>query len=220
MSQSLPKLTASHLAFSYGDRAILTDLSVKLHPGELTAIIGPNGSGKSTLLGLLAGYLKPTAGTLVRSGTTALVLQRPNPAPGLLLSARDAVAMGLWGLPTPRREANRRITEALSRVDLLEKARKPFASLSGGQQQRALLAQALVRQADILLLDEPTTGIDVQNQQVLQRLLKEEALRGAAIGLVTHNPQAAAQADAVLDLSSSTPQLCHQSETLRMDQVI
>lgn len=190
------------VCFSYDRTDVLHAVTVELAPGEVTAIAGSNGSGKSTLVEVIAGVLRPRRGHVERSGDLALVVQRPDAPETLPLSAGDVVAMGARRRGPRVDRAGRRaaVTAALSRVAAADLASRPFAMLSGGQKQRVLLAQAIVRAPDVLLLDEPASGLDGASIDRVSAILAEEAARGAVVACVTHDDRAIATADRVIRL--------------------
>ena len=189
-------LEVTHVDHSFGSHRVLRDVSVELEFGAVTAITGPNGAGKSTLLEILAGVLTPLAGQVTAVRPAALVVQRTTTPDLLPLTAFDVVSMGTWAsraLRTSslrRLERRRALSGALPRVGLAHRADRSFPALSGGQRQRVLLAQAIVRNASILLLDEPTTGLDANSREQTRAILAEEAARGAAVAVVTHDTEA------------------------------
>lgn len=199
-------LEATHVDHSFGSHRVLCDVSVELEFGAVTAITGPNGAGKSTLLEILAGVLTPLAGQVTAVRPAALVVQRTTTPDLLPLTAFDVVSMGTWAsraLRTSslrRPERRRAISGALHRVGLAHLADRSFTALSGGQRQRVLLAQAIVRNASILLLDEPTTGLDANSREQTRAILAEEAARGAAVAVVTHDTEAIEVADTTVRL--------------------
>lgn len=201
MSSQQLAIQAHNVHFSYNSQPILFDIHLSARSGEILALTGANGSGKSTLLGLLAGYLKPTRGSIQRSNNVALVVQQAQSPTALPLTARDVVRMGTWRAGQQKNESDRRINHALERVGMLNFSQARFTDLSGGQQQRVILAQSLVQQAKILLLDEPDSGLDQENRLLIKQILREEAQRHAAIVLVTHDPITAQCADESLELS-------------------
>ncbi|WP_159501387.1 zinc ABC transporter ATP-binding protein AztA [Microbacterium sp. 18062] len=200
------------------DAAALDDVSVRidgatvLHPldlaiqrGGLTVITGPNGAGKTTLLETVAGVRKPATGVVRRLGFVAFVPQRAAIPSALPLTVREVVEMGVWGsvggwrlLGRAGRVAVATAAEALGIERLM---RRPFAELSGGQRQRALLAQALARRADLLLLDEPTTGLDDDSARRIQDAMDAETARGAAVLCVSHDRGLCARASRVIRLA-------------------
>ncbi len=191
-------------AVRLGGRAIWSDLSLSVARGEFVAILGPNGAGKSTLIRTVLGLL-PLAGgrasVLGRSPGQAnerigYLPQRRNFDEGTRIRGVDIVRLGLdgarWGIPIPRlpsraREAAR-IAEVIKLVGATGYARKPIGELSGGEQQRLLIAQALVRRPELLLLDEPLDSLDLPNQAavatLVRRICREE---NVAVLLVAHD---------------------------------
>ncbi len=201
-SPTLDAIRAHDLCYAHDGRDVLHGVSVALRRGTVTAVAGPNGAGKSTLVELLAGVRPPRRGVVQRDGTLALVVQRPVAPDTLPVTVHDVVSMGTWAR---RRGSHRSVTpgavdDAIDRVGLSGLEERPLATLSGGQRQRALLAQGLVQQADILLLDEPAAGLDRSSRDRTRELLAEEAARGAAVACVTHDDASIRAADRVLRL--------------------
>ena len=186
---AIARLAGIHVVFD--GRTALSGLGVEFAPGTLAVITGPNGAGKSTLLEVLAGT-REHGGERCVTGTIAYVPQRAALPPGLPVSVQDVVSVGAWGrLGLWRRmdaAARALVVQSMDRLDIRGLARHPFASLSGGQQQRALLAQGLAGDADLLLLDEPTTGLDSASSLRIRTVLREEAARGVAVVCVSHDP--------------------------------
>ena len=177
---------------SFGDRTALADVDLDVPVGVVTVVAGPNGAGKSTLLEVVAGVRPPTSGTRSVTATIAFVPQRTSIPDGLPVTVRDVVTVGAWGRVGRWRPLDRRaraaVDEALDRLDVADLAQRPFAALSGGQRQRALLAHGLARGADLLVLDEPTTGLDAVSAERIRVTLLDEATRGAAVLAVSHDP--------------------------------
>ncbi len=158
--------------FSYGEEAVLRGVNLEVPAGSFTAVIGPNGAGKSTLLRLVLGLLRPERGSVRvfghppegRHRPIGYVPQRVTLPKGFPLSALEVVLMGRYrslGVGRrPRRRDRRKALEALELVGLGGQAHRRFQDLSGGQQQRALIARALVGEPCLLVLDEPTAGLD------------------------------------------------------------
>lgn len=195
------------VAFAYGNRVVMDGMNLSLDAGSLTAIQGANGSGKSTLLGLIAGVLRPSRGeVLAMPGVRpALVLQRSSAPESLPLTVRQAVAMGCWGnrgwlsrLGVGERAAVDRALEALGLADI---ARSQLGELSGGQRQRVLLAQGLVQGSRLLVLDEPTAGVDTQTQTRIRDIIAQEVARGVTVIEATHSDADAAQAGRIVTLA-------------------
>jgi zinc transport system ATP-binding protein len=198
-------IAARGLSLGYGDRPVLRDVSLAVRPGELWCWLGPNGCGKSTLLRGLLGLLPPLAGSLVVAPRLAdharigYVPQRAELSDALPTTVRELVELGLVRSHVPRGERREAVRTALAQVGLLDRAERSFWSLSGGQRQRALLARALVRRPELLLLDEPTEGLDVATHDALLATLAALRADGRiAIVVVTHRHEIAqAHADHV-----------------------
>lgn len=208
-------VVATGLCYAHADVDVLHDVSVVLPSGAVTAVCGPNGAGKSTLVELLAGVRAPRRGHVSRTGRVALVVQRPAVPDSLPVTVRDVVTMGTWARRRPRAAARRAVEDAIARVDLVGLEDRPLATLSGGQRQRALLAQGIVQDADVLLLDEPAAGLDAASRETTRRILRAEAHgRGAAVACVTHDEESVRAADRVLRLEAGRvvdrhPSLAH-----------
>lgn len=190
-------------AVQLGSRTIWSQATLQVTPGEFIAILGPNGAGKSTLLRMLLGLLRPSAGQIQVLGNTprrghpaiGYVPQRRTLDPDLPVRGCDLVMLGLdgrsWGfaLPGPKRRRQQALVEeALASVEATPYADRPIGQLSGGEQQRLLLAQALVGQPRLLLLDEPLASLDLRNQVAIARLVSRVAReQGITVLLVTHD---------------------------------
>ena len=174
--------------------------------GEVTAIAGPNGAGKSTLLEMIAGTRALTSGTRVATRALGFVPQRAAVPDRLPVTVRDVATVGVWGGRRAWRrldaESRRVVDDALDRLGISELADRPFSALSGGQRQRALLAQGLARRADLLLLDEPTTGLDATSGDRIRDVMRAEARRGVAVACVSHDPLVIDMADRVVKLEA------------------
>ena len=195
-------LSARDVCFGYSDDDVLHSVTVDVRSGEIVALAGHNGSGKSTLIEILAGVKVPRRGAVRREGTLALVVQRPAVPDSLPVSAADVVRIGTWkrGRRLSRMTARRAVTQALDRVGMSELADRPLSELSGGQRQRVFLAQGIVCEPDILLLDEAAAGLDRESAARMQGILREEAARGVAVCTMTHDDAAVSAADRVIRL--------------------
>jgi ABC-type Mn2+/Zn2+ transport system ATPase subunit len=187
-------LRAKDLVLGYGAVRVLEQVELELALDERWAVVGPNGSGKTTLLLAMLGLLEPLAGTLWRHeehGRGACVGFVPQHAgmPGSLpTTVREFAWLGLAGLRIPRAEVDERVVEALDAVGLSPLARVDYRALSGGQRQRALLARALVRRPHLLILDEPTEGLDLPSKAALVDLLEQaQERRRMTVVMVTHD---------------------------------
>ena len=187
-------LVAAHgLALGYGESPVLRDVDLTVRSGEFWCWIGPNGSGKSTLLRGFLRLLPPLAGELHVSARLAdrtrigYVPQRSELSDALPTTVRELVELGLVRSAVPRAERAHAVRDALAQVDLADMARRDVWSLSGGQRQRALLARALVRRPELLVLDEPTEGLDVAtNDSLLETLGALHRQAGLTLLVVTH----------------------------------
>jgi putative ABC transport system ATP-binding protein len=196
----------------YGGLVAIATLSLTVPAGQILAITGPSGAGKTTLLWLMAGALEPDRGRVAVDGSP--VGRRPEAAArgialvpqgnGLaaVLTAYENIVVPLLDGGVPSDEAASRAQEALEVVGLEEWAEHLVEELSGGQQQRVAVARALAARASVLLADEPTSDLDGRNREVVLTALRAAADRGAVVVLATHDPEAAAAADAELALDS------------------
>ena len=211
-------LNLQHISAGYGEKTILHDISLDFPAGTVTAILGPNGCGKSTLLRAAAGLLTLSAGTVTVDGPVArAIAYLPQSRPVPDMTAQQLVLHGRFPwLSWPRRYRERDFAIARAAMDRLgigEFAQRPLGELSGGTRQKCFLAMALAQEAPTLLLDEPTSFLDVGHQLKLMALCRELAAEGKAVALVLHDlPLALQWADrvAVMDqgriLALGTPE--------------
>jgi ABC-type Mn2+/Zn2+ transport system ATPase subunit len=202
-----PLLRLRGAEFGYGRTPVLRGVDLIVRSGDLLGVAGPNGSGKSTLLRGILGLLPPLAGTVER-GTAAIgyVPQRDALDAAFPISVEEVVGLGaagrLRGLRRLARADRELVRASLARVGLADRGRELFSRLSGGQRQRALFARALVERPRLLVLDEPTTGVDRPTVEVLVGLLAELRERGVAVVFVSHELELLrAAADDVLVLA-------------------
>jgi energy-coupling factor transport system ATP-binding protein len=193
-----PELLAlRRVSFAYpGAEPIFRDFSFSLRQGELTAILGPNGGGKTTLLKLLRGLLAPQEGKLETAPGTGpfrvgMVFQNPD-YQLFAEQVREEVAFGPRQLGLAEEEVTRRVEEALTQVHLLHRAGEDPFSLTKGQRQRLAVASVLALTPKVIILDEPTTGLDHREQQDMLDLVRELHAQGHTILMVTHSMWAAA----------------------------
>ena len=193
-SEAGPAVATENLTRSFGRRRAVDGVTVSVQPGEALAIFGPNGAGKTTLLRMLGGILRPTSGS-ARVGSVTM----PGSADvrrriGIVshhsllydaLTSRENVefAARLYRVRNPRESAER----ALTAMQILDRADTPVRLLSRGLKQRVSVARAIVQEPDVVLADEPFTGLDVIGARALTSLLVKSRNRGAALVLVTHN---------------------------------
>ena len=198
----MPVVELEDVDFSHpGGPLVLQGVSLRLDRGELLAVAGPNGGGKTTLMRLIAGLERPTAGTIerfgepVRSGRgdrrLGYLPQRAEAALSAPITVHELVTAGRAPVRGVTRSLDAddaaAIDAAIERVGLTALARRPLRSLSGGQRQRAFIAKALAANPELLILDEPSAGVDVAAQSGLAELIAElRAERGMAVLYVSH----------------------------------
>lgn len=201
---------ARSVAVGWDGRVVVEGITLSVAPGTTLAIVGTNGSGKSTFLRTVVGLQPPLRGTLevlgeapgAQPARVAYVGQFHPQGFVLPLRVRDVVAMGrfprLGLLGRPGADDRALVEEAMERMDILPLARRALRDLSGGQRQRAYVAQALAQRADLLVLDEPASGLDPAARELLTRALDDERDRGAAVIHSTHDVREAMLADQAL----------------------
>ncbi len=195
-------LSIENLTVSYGDKVILNELNLQIPKGKITALIGPNGCGKSTLLKTVARILSPKQGQILLQGESlhkqdtrqvarklALLPQAPITPEGVTIRELVGYGRAPWGSRWGRLSDEDRaiVQHALEQVGLLELADRPATDLSGGQRQRAWIAMILAQKTDLVLLDEPTTWLDIAHQIELLKLMRELNLQGKTIVVVLHD---------------------------------
>jgi ABC-type Mn2+/Zn2+ transport system ATPase subunit len=213
-----PALEIRGLTVAYGRRAVLRDVTFAVPRGCLVGVIGPNGAGKSTLFKAVLG-LVPRSGEVGLPGRAAYVPQGDLARLDLPLTALDVALMGRhrgrpWWRPMSRadRDAAR---AALAVVGMADHCDVPFGELSGGQRQRVVLARALAGGGDVVLLDEPLTGVDAQSEEAILGILRDLRAEGRAVLMATHDiAQAAAACDRLLFLNGDLMAYGSPAETL------
>ena len=198
------QIELKNVSFSYGVVPTLHDVSFSVRQGALVAVLGPNGAGKSTLFRCILRLLKPSAGTIRLCGEDTAAIDRRRLAklaayipqsstPVFNYTVEDAVLMGTTGalsaLQTPSRTERERCARALEQLGISDLAQRGIAQLSGGERQLALIARALVQDARVLIMDEPTANLDYGNQRRVMQQVRALADGGYTILLSTHNPE-------------------------------
>ncbi len=190
-----------HVSLDYVAARVLDDITFTIEAGDFVGIIGPNGSGKTTLVRLMLGLIAPTAGSIRLFGTSpaafrewrkiGYVPQRTMLDPGLPVRVDEVVSTGLVASRAlfggGGRDARRRLGDALALVGMTDHAGARVGALSVGQQQRVLIARALVSDPELLVLDEPTGGIDPEAQASFHALLRRLNARGVTLVIVSHD---------------------------------
>ncbi len=194
-----PFLTLEDLAIGYGGRPLLSGINLSIEEGDFWGIVGPNGAGKTTLIKTILGIIPPIQGRIQR--THGLIVGYV-PQRGVIddifpLTTLDVVLMGRYsrvGLFKRMTEADEALAlKYMDRVGIAHLESKPFRSLSGGQKQRALIARGLVNEADVLILDEPTDGMDIAGEAGIMELISALHRRfGRTIVMITHTLNLAA----------------------------
>jgi manganese/iron transport system ATP-binding protein len=208
-----PILDVSHLSVRYNGRAALENLTFHLHEGERVAVVGPNGAGKSTLFKVVAGVLQPNSGEVRIFGSRpgshvciGYIPQRSQVDWAFPVTVADVVMMGrsakLGPLNFPHKKDWEHVHHALETVDLASLATRQIGQLSGGQQQRMFIARALAQEAELMLMDEPLTGLDTPSQEGILDLLDRLKEEKVTVMVATHDlDQAAAHFDRIMLLN-------------------
>ena len=203
-----PALAADRLGVEYAGVEALTDLTVEVPAGASVALLGPNGAGKSTLFRAAVGLVQPRSGSIRVGGTrVAFVPQSLDVEPAFPVTATDVVRIGRyvevgWLGRRFRERDHAIVAESLRALAVERLAERRFGDLSGGERQRVLLAQAAAQEADLLLLDEPFTGVDRPTHDALRALLRRWSGEGRTVIVATHDLESAvADYDLVLCLN-------------------
>jgi len=191
-------VNVEHLYVIKEGKTILEDINLKVYEGEIVAVVGPNGGGKTTFLKTLLGLVEPTKGKVeifnlppkeaVKKHLIGYIPQRVNFKRDSCLSALDVVLLGMYYLKLPKEEKIKRALESLKLFGVDHLKDRRFSDLSGGQQQRVNLARVVAAEPKLLLLDEPTTGIDFSGQQTFYEQIKKlRDKKGFTVIMVTHD---------------------------------
>ncbi|KAB1198412.1 MULTISPECIES: metal ABC transporter ATP-binding protein [Haloferax] len=205
----------SNVEFGYTASPVVEDISLRIDSGEYVAVVGPNGSGKSTLMKLMLGLLRPDEGTAAIFGEPShvfddgarigYVAQHASASKEMPITVREVVRMGRFphvGFGRLSAEDNRIVDDALETVGMTAFANRRVTKLSGGQRQRAFIARALASEADLLVLDEPTVGVDAESVEAFYDLLASLNESGITILLIEHDLSAVTEhADRVVCLN-------------------
>ncbi len=198
------QLEVKNVSFSYGAAPTLVDVGFSVPKGSLVAVLGPNGAGKSTLFRCILRFLKPDSGRILLCGEDVASLDRrrlselaayipQSSSPVFNYTVEDAVLMGTTGslsvLHSPSKKELAQCDEALGLLGISELAQRGISQLSGGERQLVLIARALVQNAQVLIMDEPTANLDYGNQRRVMRQIRALADRGYTVLLSTHNPE-------------------------------
>lgn len=190
--EAAPLVSLDGVSFGYSDALVLRDVTLRVLPGALTGVVGPSGSGKTSLLKLVLGIERPTAGRVTRAPGTAVsyVPQVESVDWSFPVTVEQCVLMSRPTrrlLPRATAQERRDVMAVLERLSIAHLARRHVRELSGGQQQRMFLARALLRRPTLLLLDEPTSGVDIATRHEVLHLLQDLNREGLAVVLTTHD---------------------------------
>jgi ABC-2 type transport system ATP-binding protein len=189
-------IRAVHLTRTFDDRTAVDDVSFEVHSGEIFGLLGPNGAGKTTTLRMLAGLIAPTSGSATVAGipvrrdsidlvraSVGFLTEAPGLWDRLSVHTNLLVYARLYGVPEPHRA----VAEALAMFGMTDRAETPAAQLSKGMKQKVAIARALIHDPPVVLLDEPTAGLDPQTTRTVRELILELRSRGRSIIISTHN---------------------------------
>ena len=193
-----PVLNVKDVSVRYNGRKALEDITFHLHESERVAVVGPNGAGKSTLFKVIAGVMPPTSGEVKIFGSRprghvciGYIPQRSQVDWNFPVTVADVVMMGrsakLGPLNFPHKRDWEHVNHALETVDLVNLSKRQISQLSGGQQQRMFIARALAQEAELMLMDEPLTGLDSPSQEGILNLLDRLKQEKATVMVATHD---------------------------------
>jgi ABC-2 type transport system ATP-binding protein len=207
-------LKLDRLCKRYGSQSVLQDLSVSLQPGEIYGLLGPNGAGKTTTINIICGLLRADSGSVTigdrpagpATKTWVGVMPQSNLLYGSLTCSDNLFFFGrLYGLS--RQECQRRVDICLEAVTLQHKKHTPVERLSGGMQRRLSMAAAMLHRPKLVILDEPTTGLDIEARQELWQLIRQFKAMGVTVLLTSH-------------LLDEVERLCQRIGILRQGQLL
>lgn len=227
-----PVLDVSHLTVRYNGRDALENVTFHLHEGERVAVVGPNGAGKSTLFKVVAGVLQPNSGEVRIFGSRprghvciGYIPQRSQVDWNFPVTVADVVMMGrsakLGPLNFPHKKDWEHVHHALETVDLADLAMRQIGQLSGGQQQRMFIARALAQEAELMLMDEPLTGLDTPSQEGILELLDRLKQEKVTVMVATHDlDQAATHFDRIMLLNHRIVAFGKPEDVMKTDNLI
>src|SRR5512145_1564362 len=227
-----PILDVQHVTARYNGHAALEDVTFHLHEGERVAVVGPNGAGKSTLFKVVAGVMQPVTGEVNIFGSRprshvciAYIPQRSQVDWNFPVSVADVVMMGrsakLGPLNWPHKKDWEHVQRALETVELTNLASRQISQLSGGQQQRMFIARALAQEAELMLMDEPLTGLDTPSQEGILNLLDRLKQEKVTVMVATHDlDQAATHFDRIMLLNHRIVAFGNPAEVLHTDNLL
>jgi manganese/iron transport system ATP-binding protein len=227
-----PILDVQHLTVRYNGNVALDDINFHLHESERVAVVGPNGAGKSTLFKVVSGVLPPTSGEVNIFGSRPLghvciayIPQRSQVDWNFPVTVADVVMMGrsakLGPLNWPHKKDWEYVHHSLEMVELSDLASRQIGQLSGGQQQRMFIARALAQEAELMLMDEPLTGLDTPSQEGLLKLLDILRNQNVTVMVATHDlDQAARYFDRIMLLNHRMIAFGNPDQVLQTDHLL
>ncbi len=227
-----PILDVREVSVRYNGRAALEDINFHLHVGERIAVVGPNGAGKSTLFKVVSGVLQPNAGEVTISGSQpsahsciAYIPQRSQVDWNFPVSVADVVMMGrsakLGPFNFPKKRDWDFVGHALETVEIANLSKRQISQLSGGQQQRMFIARALAQEAELMLMDEPLTGLDTPAQEGLLNVLNRLRADKVTVMVATHDlEQASKHFDRIMLLNKKIVAFGDAEEVLHSENML
>jgi manganese/iron transport system ATP-binding protein len=227
-----PILDVQHITVRYNGRVALENVTFHLHESERVAVVGPNGAGKSTLFKVVAGVLPPTSGEVKVFGSRpgghvciGYIPQRSQVDWNFPVTVADVVMMGrsakLGPLNWPHKRDWEHVHHALETVDISNLSARQIGQLSGGQQQRMFIARALAQEAELMLMDEPLTGLDTPSQEGILDLLDRLKKEKVTVMVATHDlDQAATHFDRIMLINHQLVAFGQPAEVLHTDNLL
>jgi manganese/iron transport system ATP-binding protein len=227
-----PILDVKHLTVRYNGRLALENITFHLHEGERVAVVGPNGAGKSTLFKVVAGVMQPNSGEVNIFGSRprghvciGYIPQRNQVDWAFPVSVADVVMMGrsakLGPFNWPHKKDWDVVDHALATVELTHLASRQISQLSGGQQQRMFIARALAQESELMLMDEPLTGLDTPSQEGILNLLDRLKQEKVTVMVATHDlDQAASHFDRIMLLNHTIVAFGNPREVLQTEKLL
>jgi ABC-type Mn2+/Zn2+ transport system ATPase subunit len=227
-----PILDVNHLTVRYNGRVALENITFHLHEGERVAVVGPNGAGKSTLFKVVSGVMPPTSGGVNIFGSRpgrhvciGYIPQRSQVDWNFPVTVEDVVMMGrsakLGPLNWPRKKDWEYVQHALETVEIADLASHQIGELSGGQQQRMFIARALAQESELMLMDEPLTGLDAPSQEGILNLLDRLKTEKVTVMVATHDlDQAASHFDRIMLLNRHIVGFGEPAQVLQAEKLL